>query len=336
MIAIHKSNSEIVGALVKYCDKNNIEYVFVNAYDNDIIQQVEKCSAFIWHHDHANYRDALFAKQLLYSLEISGKKVFPNFYSGWHFDDKIGQKYLLESIGASLVPTYVFYDKKVALDWIKKADYPVVFKLRGGAGAANVRLVRNRRSARRLVLRAFSLGFSQFNKWNYVKERIQRCVDRRESYLAIIKAFYRLLFSTEFAKMHAREKGYVYFQKFVPDNKSDIRVIVINGNAFAIKRMVRKSDFRASGSGKILYDKKEIDERCIKMSFDVADKMRGNCIAFDYVFDENGQPMIIEISYGFKYSVYVNCKGYWSKDMVWHEVSGCFDCSEWIIQTLMQ
>ena len=41
-----------------------------------------------------------------------------------------------------------------------------------------------------------------------------------------------------------------------------VRVIVINDKAFAIKRMVRKNDFRASGSGIIEYDKENLtDER---------------------------------------------------------------------------
>jgi glutathione synthase/RimK-type ligase-like ATP-grasp enzyme len=50
------------------------------------------------------------------------------------------------------------------------------------------------------------------------------------------------------------EKNYVYFQDFIPQNDFDIRIIVIGKRAFAIKRMVRKGDFRASGSGNIKYD----------------------------------------------------------------------------------
>ena len=96
---------------------------------------MDDCDALMWHHFQTNPKAILFAKQLLFALEQSGKKVFPDFRTGWHFDDKLGQKYLLEAIDAPLVPSYVFYDKKEALEWVQKTDFPKVFKLRGGAGS---------------------------------------------------------------------------------------------------------------------------------------------------------------------------------------------------------
>lgn len=66
----------------------------------------------MWLHYRENYKDALFAKQSLYSLVITGKKVFSDFNTCRYFEDKVGQKYLLEAIGAPLVPSYVFYTKK--------------------------------------------------------------------------------------------------------------------------------------------------------------------------------------------------------------------------------
>ena len=60
---------------------------------------------------------------------------------------------------------------------------------------------------------------------------------------------------------------------FIPQNDFDIRVIVTGNKAIAIKRMNRKNDFRASGSGYILYDKNEIDIRCVKIAFEVNKKL---------------------------------------------------------------
>ena len=56
----------------------------------------------------------------MFSVEASGKKVFPDFNTVWHFDDKVGQKYLLEALDLPLVPTWVFYDKTEALQWADK------------------------------------------------------------------------------------------------------------------------------------------------------------------------------------------------------------------------
>ena len=93
-IAIHKSTG-FSERWLSYCRGKNIEYKIVNAYDSDIIEQLRDCDAFMWHYSHISYKDALFAKQLLFSLQQAGKKVFPNFNTAWFFDDKIGEKYLL-------------------------------------------------------------------------------------------------------------------------------------------------------------------------------------------------------------------------------------------------
>ena len=162
-IAIHHTpkSQSFSERWVGYCKKNNIDYKIVNAYDTNIIEQVADCDAFMWHYHHNNYKDALFAKQLLFSLQQAGKRVFPDFNTGWHFDDKVGQKYLLEAIGAPLVPSYVFYTKKEALKWVETTEFPKVFKLRGGSGASNVKLAKTKRDAQRLIKRAFGKGFAQ-------------------------------------------------------------------------------------------------------------------------------------------------------------------------------
>src|SRR5690606_35021033 len=100
---------------------------------------------------------------LLVSLQTAGKKVFPDFNTVWHFDDKIGQKYLLEAIGAHLAPSYVFYSKKEALSWSETAVFPKVFKLRNGAGSDNVRLAKSREAAVRLINKSFNKGFKQYD-----------------------------------------------------------------------------------------------------------------------------------------------------------------------------
>lgn len=334
-IAIHHNSGTFSERWIEYCKKKNIPYKIVNAYDNDIVQQVADCDIFMWHHHHGNYKDVLFAKQLLYSLEIAGKKVFPDFHTGWFFDDKVGQKYLLESIGAPLVPSYVFYTKKEALKWINTTSFPKVFKLRGGAGAANVRLVNSRQAAIGLVRRAFGSGFPQFNRWGYLKEQYRKWRHGKASLLDVCKGIIRLFISTEFAKMHAPEKGYVYFQDFIPMNEYDIRVIVIGGNkAFAVKRICRPNDFRASGSGNMHYDKKEIDVCCVEQSFKLADKLNCACIGFDWIFNSEHTPLIVEIGYGFAVHPYDACPGYWTSDMKWHEE--CFIPQEWMIEHLLK
>jgi glutathione synthase/RimK-type ligase-like ATP-grasp enzyme len=128
IIAIHKSKTGFHPRWIAYCKENNIPYKLVNCYDNDLIKQLEDCHALMWHHAQQNPKDLVIAKQILFALEHTGFQVFPDFKTGWHFDDKLGQKYLFERIGLPFVKSYAFYDKKEALAWVNTAKFPKVFK----------------------------------------------------------------------------------------------------------------------------------------------------------------------------------------------------------------
>ncbi len=332
-IAIHPNTNSFSERWIKYCEEKNIDYKIVNAFDTNIIQQLKDCDIFMWHHHHAQYKDVLTAKRILFALEHAGVKVFPDFKTGWHFDDKVAQKYLLEAIAAPLVPSYVFYDKIQALDWAKNTSYPKVFKLKGGAGASNVSLVRDYSQAVTLINKAFGLGFSQFDRLEYFKERYNKFKKGKDTFLGVLKGIARIFIIPKFAKKQPKESGYIYFQDFMPDNNSDIRVIVIGDKAFAIKRLVRENDFRASGSGEIDYTD-DIDRECLKIAFEVHQKIKSQCTAFDFIFSVDGKPLIVEISYGFSVQAYDNCRGYWDEQLNWKEIQ--FNPQSWMIDNLIK
>ena len=333
-IAIHHHSGSFSDFWIKFCKTNKIEFKIVNAYKNSIVSDLSGYDIFMWNHLSHRYKDVLFAQQLLQSLEIAGVLVFPNYNTGWSYDDKIGQKYLLEAIKAPIVPTYIFYTRKEALNWIKKTEFPKIFKLSRGASSVNVRIVKTKWKAAKLVRKAFARGFPQHNKFNAFKERFNSFRKNDASIFWLIKGLIYLFISTEFSKMYNREKGYVYFQDFIPNNTFDIRVIVIGSKAFAIKRMNRTNDFRASGSGNIHYKRHEIDERCVQIAFNVNEIINSQCIAYDFVFDANNEPLILEISYGYLPSVYQDCEGYWDTALQWHQES--IEPQKWVIENLVQ
>jgi glutathione synthase/RimK-type ligase-like ATP-grasp enzyme len=152
-IGIHHSKSfySYSDSWITYCDSNDIEYKLVDCYRSDIIEQLAECDALMWHFNHKSAKASKFAKELLYAVQVSGKKVFPDFNSVWHFDDKLGQKYLLEATGIPHAPAYSFYGKKEALRWAAETTYPKVFKLRNGSSSDNVKLVKSQRHAARLI-----------------------------------------------------------------------------------------------------------------------------------------------------------------------------------------
>lgn len=332
-IAIHHRKGSFSERWIEYCIKNNIDYKIVNAFDSDIINKVAGYDIFMWHHHHERFEDVLTAKRILFALEQAGTTVFPNFNTNWHFDDKVAQKYLFEAINAPLITSYVFFNKKKALEWARDTSYPKVFKLKGGASAKNVKLVNDYVEARKLINQAFNRGFSQFNKMGNLAERFNKFKQGQSSIVDVAKGVGRIFITPKFAKLQAPEKGYIYFQNFIPNNNFDIRVIVIDDKAFAIKRMVRQNDFRASGSGIIIYDKSEIDLKFIELAFSINEKLNSQCIAFDFVVDINGYPLVVEISYGFSIEAYDKCPGYWDKDLNWYQKP--FNPQYWMIENLI-
>lgn len=296
-IGIHRSSDSFSDRWIDYCEEKQIAWKPVDCYSSDILRQLADCHALMWHFSQNSPMAILFAKQLIYSVQAAGKKVFPDFNTSWHFDDKVGQKYLLEAIDAPLAPSWVFYNKLEALKWTKTTTFPKVFKLRNGAGSQNVRLVRKVNEANKLIRRAFGRGFPAYDALGSLKERWRMYRLGKTNFQDLLKGLVRFVLLPPYAKVRGRERGYIYFQEYITDNDHDIRIIVIGDKAFAIKRMVRKDDFRASGSGNIFYERELFDEATLNVSFEIANKLKTQCVAFDFVY-RDGKPLIVEISYG--------------------------------------
>jgi glutathione synthase/RimK-type ligase-like ATP-grasp enzyme len=332
-IAIQNSKIGFHPRWIKYCESNNIAYKIVDCYANDIIEQLKDCDALMWQFHHFNPKDNLIAKQILFALEHTGFIVFPSFKTSWHFDDKIGQKYLFESIDAPLVPSYLFFDRINALHWANQSAFPKVFKLRGGAGSNNVKLIPDVKEAIRIINKAFSKGFPKYDAWGSLKERIYKYRKGKVGINEVFKGFARLFYKPEYARKSSNEVGYAYFQEFIPNNDSDIRIIVIGNRAFGLKRFVRDGDFRASGSGNFAWRRELFDIRCVKLSFELTEKLQLQVGAFDFVFDENNMPLVVEVSYGFVSQVYDPCEGYWDQNLNWHE--GLTRKEDWMVELIL-
>src|SRR5690554_4350747 len=208
-IAIHNKENGFSKRWVKYCEDSNINFKIVNCFDNDIIRQVEDCDIVMWHFSHIALKDSLAAKSILFSLEHAGIKVFPDFKTAWHFDDKVAQKYLLEAINAPLVKSYVFYEKEKAEIWVNETKFPKVFKLKGGAGSQNVKLIDSKTETKKIINKAFGKGFKNFDGWNHFKENIRKYKTKLISFKTLIRAFVRAMVGQSKTNSKNRERGYL-------------------------------------------------------------------------------------------------------------------------------
>jgi hypothetical protein len=154
-------------------------------------------------------------------------------------------------------------------------------------------------------------------------DTVKKYVKSRQNSKDLARRFWRLARKAILIAFRGRdlprERGYIYFQEFMPDNSFDIRVTVIGSRAFAFTRDNRPGDFRASGSGRLCYDLGRIDRRCVEIAFRVAQSLRSQSLAFDFLFNASREPVIGEISYCYMAKAVYDCPGHWDTNLTWHE-----------------
>ena len=318
MIGIHDSPGGYSDRWLETCRQTRIPFKLVDCLASDIVQQCAGLSAVLWHWTLVDVREPLVARQILAALQLTGLHVFPSVATCWHYDDKVGQKFLLESIGAPLIPTWVFTDPAQAERWIASASWPKVFKLRCGAGSDNVRLVRSAAEAHALCRRAFGPGFPATPGYLHdASNRLRQTAGWRDFAGKLRRVPQSIANTLRFRRFAPRQHGYVLFQEFLPGNDFDTRVTIIGRRAFGARRFNRPNDFRASGSGQASFDPDQVDRRCVQIAFDVAHRLNSQSLACDFLVDTNREPRVCEISYCSVSSPVYDCTGYWDRDMNW-------------------
>ncbi len=322
-LAIHKRVGSYSDNWIKFCEKNNIHYKIVNCFDSDIIGQLKNIDGLLWHWNQDDYSSKLVALQIIFTLNKAGIPTYPNYDTAFMFDDKVGQKYLFESIDAPLVRTNVFFNKVDALNWIKKEDFPKVFKLRGGAGAEHVKLLNNKWKAKREIKKIFGKGIPQTNRRVVVKDKVIsfRNDSSKDNLLALIKSASRFFIPSKKENSFPREKGYIYFQDFLKGNYFDTRLVVVGKKCMGFIRYNRKNDFRASGSGMWSFDPEKINLEDVEMVFGISEKLGFQSMAYD-ILSDGAQSKVIEMSCFFgSRKIDKMYLGYWDRELNWHKGS---------------
>jgi len=322
MVGIHKSGyakrSKYLKRYEAVLDYNGIKNVSLDASEPGFWQQVSQLGLFIYRWGHNDYDHQMALTVIPIAENIMGVKCFPNMATCWCYDDKIKEYFLLRQKDFPVIQSWVFWEKNLAFKWLETANLPVVFKLKGGAGSSNVVLVEDKATAGRLIKRMFGRGIKSGKiplrgakvrkEFNLYRKACRWCGD-----------ICRKWKKEDISYVWQRHKNYIFFQKYLPNNDFDTRVVIVGDRAFAFRRFNREQDFRASGSGMVDHNADKIDLRCIESAFTVSKSFNFQAMAYDFIFDENRNPAIIEISYACPDKNIFKCGGYWDSELNWHQ-----------------
>ena len=297
-------------------EERGIAVRWVDLTAPNAIQQVTGCDGVMWRYGHLP-EDMRVAPRVLATIEhLLGVPCFPDRATAWHYDDKVSQYYLLTGADFAMPPTWIFWDAAAARRWADGAVYPTVFKLAVGSSGANVLRVESVAEAHALINRMFGHGIPgglvdapapETPRARTLRTLVRDAARRGRAALRALRG----ISSAGAPPRWSVERGYAYFQEWLPDQPFDTRVIVIGERAFAYRRYPHPGDFRASrSSGPRDYDPAGIDPRMLELCFAISRRFGFQSMAYDLML-HGDRPVILEMSYTFGVGAH-KCGAYWT------------------------
>ena len=277
----------------------------------------EQPDGVMWHYYHMPH-DLKLAPALLNALEIiHGIPVWPNLKTRWHFDDKIAQDFIFSLLDVPKVPTKVFFEKKTALQWVREALFPLVMKLRSGAGAVNIVKCDSQEQAIQFTHEIFNRGIAPYSFNEY--EGRQHKLSWKEKILYSLQYLLKGKIPPLAVHQQPIQQGYLYAQEYLKNNPYDIRITVIGNRAFGFIRYNRPDDFRASGSGNIDYTPEKVPLDAVRMAMQISETLSFQSMCYDLLYNNKGELVVNEMSYGYVDKAVHDCPGHWDHNLQWIE-----------------
>ena len=304
---IEKNNNRRYRSILEH---NNIGYVEVHARDMvrcHIPRDITHCLFFYSHRE----LDKQFADTILPIIEHHrGIPTFPSFRERWHFDNKVSQAYYAVFDDIPMPQNWVFWDRTSAIDFVESARFPLVMKFANGSASENVALLRSQKEAKRAINRVF-YGFVPSGygvKGATAHQVIKRIKNKIKGYL------HHPTFERGYWGIHTQ---YALFQEFLGRNDHDTRIAIVGDRAFGYRRFNRPNDFRASGGNLIDYDPGNIDPKLVSSAFEISERLGFTSMAYDFIYDDNGNPKTVEYCYKIGTEYVHKCSGTWDRDLNW-------------------
>lgn len=213
--------------LKKYFAENDIDLTFQKINEVNLDSPEVKDSIFIYtSSEDIGYHYKSFIEDIVLGLQEAGAKVIPEF----KFLRATNNKVFMEAIRKSHLNNIrnlksSFYGSLEEVDF-SKITFPIVFKSSGGSMSQGVDLAKTQKELSRII-----------------KKRC-RSKDLRNDIRDVLRSFKR--------DGYIRESLYrnkFILQEYLPNLSYDFKILIFGDMYYIFRRLVRKDDFRASGSG---------------------------------------------------------------------------------------
>jgi glutathione synthase/RimK-type ligase-like ATP-grasp enzyme len=228
----------------RFAKVNNISYSFLNVHSNDWIKESAGYDRIVWRP--LPYPSSLYEirTKITYIEKFLKIPCYPSTEQLWLYEDKVRLYYHLSAYNLPVIPTFISFDEQECIDKLQLFEYPLISKSYVGSASISVSKINNKGEAKKHILKAFSKGLD-----------------------------------TGFP--YFRQKGYVFFQKYISDASYDVRIILVGEKIMGYYRMVPKNDFRASGAGLIVNE--ELPLEAVLIARKVKERMPGPVLAVDFL-----------------------------------------------------
>lgn len=248
-----------------------------------------------------------YIKDIIYEVGKSNTLI-PRYEFLMCHEDKVYQEIMKKSYGIKSLDVKIYAAMKDLYKDIDQIEYPIVIKKCTGAGSISVYMAKER------------------DELEKIAKKITKGRDYYEYYL---KAVYKRIKGKLNEHYFEDEKyfGRLILQQYVPNLECDWKVLVFGDKFYALRRQVRKNDFRASGSGRFAFEVP--DDKILDYAKEIFERMNTPFLSLDLCIDEKGRVYLIEFQ-GIHFGPYtlINSPHYFININGWKKIEGKSDLAE--------
>lgn len=218
-----------------------------------------------------------FLEDILLRLQMDGAILLPRFELFRAHHNKVFMDLYRTSLSQpyQTLQSQFFYSVKDAQKVLNEENtYPMVLKAASGSGSAGVALARNAKEAMKKISK---MGSVKYFDYEYsLKRKIRLILGKIKRKITGVK----LLELPE-----VRQK--MVAQNFIPGLTHDYKVLVFGDKYYLLRRKVKNSDFRASGSGIREFPDEftETEEKVLEFAKGAYEELHTPLLSIDIAYD---------------------------------------------------